>query len=95
MRKTSRSRSSGRGMSKCQMAREKVLRYARYPDVDAYLKQGWIYRPGLEGCHHGEWSVILEWLCECPVPGSSNSERSSTQTHSSLSLQTEEPASVA
>ena len=47
---------------------ERVLRYARIPDVDDYLKMGWIYRPGLEGSHHSHYSVFVEWLCNCPIP---------------------------
>ena len=43
------------------------FRFVRHADVLAYLKCGWVVRPALNGTHHGEWSVLMEWLCDCEL----------------------------
>lgn len=43
------------------------FRFVRHADVLVYLKCGWVARPALNGTHHGEWSVLMEWLCDCEL----------------------------
>lgn len=31
-----------------------------------YLRVGWVARATLDGTHHGEWAVHVQWLCACP-----------------------------
>jgi hypothetical protein len=45
-----------------------TLRYVRMPLADDAVRLGWLPLPGLIGTHHGSWSVLMEWLCECPAP---------------------------
>mgnify|MGYP003656907440 CR=1 FL=1 len=50
-----------------------TIAYARIERIDAYERAGWFWRwnaphrgrfPG----PHGNWSVMMEWLCDCPPP---------------------------
>ena len=57
----------------------RTFRYVRLERVPDWLRAGWIARPALDGTHHGEYSALLEWLCDCPMavprsisPSSSN-----------------------
>ena len=36
-----------------------VLRYVRHADVPRFAAQGWERVPGLDGTHHGEYSVLM------------------------------------
>jgi hypothetical protein len=45
-----------------------TFRYIRLPLADAAVRLGWLPHPGLIGTHHGHWSVLMEWLCECKAP---------------------------
>lgn len=40
--------------------REREFRYVRHEDVDEYVRKGWKKHYGLEGTHHGEYSVLME-----------------------------------
>lgn len=31
-----------------------------------WLRCGWLPTPILDGTHHGQWSVAMEWVCACP-----------------------------
>jgi hypothetical protein len=43
-----------------------IYRYVRHERVLDYLMCGWhILVPDL--AHHGEWSVIMAWLCNCKI----------------------------
>lgn len=46
---------------------EQLFHFARIDTVPDWLRLGWIARPILDGTHHGQWSVAVEWLCKCPV----------------------------
>lgn len=35
--------------------------------MDAYLDVGWFWDGKNFECHHGDYAVIMEWLCDCPV----------------------------
>jgi hypothetical protein len=48
--------------------RTKLFHFVRLPDVPDWLRCGWIAYPSLQGCGHGEWSALCEWLCECRAP---------------------------
>lgn len=43
----------------------KTFHFVRHPEVLDWLRVGWIARPALEGTHHGQWSALCEWLCDC------------------------------
>ena len=47
---------------------EQIVAYVRIPDIDDHLKMGWLYLTDLLGTPHGEWSVLMEWKCPCPIP---------------------------
>lgn len=44
-----------------------IFRFVRHEQAADYLKSGWVARPALNGTHHGEWSVLMEWLCDCEL----------------------------
>ena len=44
----------------------RLFRYIRFSQIDAAMRAGWSPTADLHGCHHGEWSVLCEWLCACP-----------------------------
>lgn len=46
----------------------RTLAFVRHADIEDRLRLGWVHVPGLEGTHHGQWSVTMEWLCQCPIP---------------------------
>lgn len=38
--------------------------------ADDHARMGWMaVLPGFMGTVHGDWSVMLVWLCGCPFPG--------------------------
>jgi hypothetical protein len=45
-----------------------TFRYVVHADVPDYLRCGWLALPALEGTHHGYYSVLMAWLCQCTVP---------------------------
>lgn len=45
--------------------RDRLFRYIRRRRVPAFIASGWIAHPALNGTHHGDWSVLMEWLCDC------------------------------
>jgi hypothetical protein len=47
--------------------REGTYHYVRWPEVEAWLRLGWMPAADL-GPTHGEWSTLLYWACDCPVP---------------------------
>jgi hypothetical protein len=42
--------------------------YVRIPQAIDYCRMGWNPTPALEDTNHGEWSVAMEWLCDCKMP---------------------------
>lgn len=46
----------------------RLFRYVAHERVPDFLRCGWIARDSLLGTHHGDYSVLCEWLCKCPVP---------------------------
>lgn len=45
----------------------RVFRYAAHDRVPDFLALGWHIADDMQGCHHGEHAVMLEWLCGCPM----------------------------
>lgn len=51
-----------------------TCRYVRIEQIDAYERAGWFWRwnaphGGRMPGPHGNWSVIMEWLCICEPGG--------------------------
>lgn len=44
-----------------------VYRYVTFEKLPDYLALGWVAHPALEGCHHGYYGVLAEWLCDCKL----------------------------
>jgi hypothetical protein len=32
-----------------------------------YARLGWTIEDTMEDCLHGRYSILMEWLCDCPV----------------------------
>ena len=46
------------------------VKYVPIHAADDHIRMGWMaVLPGLVGTSHGEWSVLMQWVCGCPVPG--------------------------
>lgn len=41
-----------------------IIRYVPHSRVAAYEAAGWIKHDGFTGTHHGEYSVMMEWLLD-------------------------------
>lgn len=42
-----------------------IFRYVRHSDAETYCQLGWSPIDALEGTHHGDYAVLMMWLCEC------------------------------
>lgn len=42
-----------------------IFRYVRHGDADVYCQLGWMPTDALDGTHHGQYAVLMHWLCEC------------------------------
>jgi hypothetical protein len=47
---------------------ERLFCYARHGELTDFLMLGWSPTASLGGCHHGDFSVLVVWLCACPAP---------------------------
>ena len=45
----------------------RIFRYVLIELAEDYCRLGWVPSPALEGTHHGDYSVLMEWMCGCPV----------------------------
>lgn len=43
---------------------DRIFRYVRISRASDYILLGWMFAAEL-GPTHGEWSVLLEWRCDC------------------------------
>ncbi len=51
--------------------RETWLKFVRLREVDRHLKLGWLpsgIDGGLIGSRHAQYAIIMQWICECPIP---------------------------
>lgn len=42
-----------------------IFRFVPHRLADDYCRLGWQPTPALAGTTHGEWSVLMQWLCGC------------------------------
>ena len=45
----------------------RIFRYAPIGLAEDYCRLGWVSSPALEGIYHGEFAVLMEWMCGCPA----------------------------
>lgn len=45
----------------------KTFRYVVHYRVEDYLRLGWHIAQVDLGHHRCEWSILMEWLCECKI----------------------------
>ena len=43
----------------------KTFRMVPHHLAEDYCRLGWMPTPALAGTIHGEWSVLMIWLCDC------------------------------
>jgi hypothetical protein len=41
-------------------------RFVLHHRADDYLRLGWCPSAALEGTPHGQYCVLMSWLCQCP-----------------------------
>jgi hypothetical protein len=46
----------------------RTFRYCVFSRLDDALRMGWIIADSLQGSHHGDYAVLVEWLCPCAPP---------------------------
>jgi hypothetical protein len=44
-----------------------IFHFVRIHEAPLWERAGWIFVDDL-GVTHGEWSVLMRWLCECSIP---------------------------
>lgn len=44
---------------------QRLFHFVRHGEAMGYLRCGWMPHSSLNGTHHGMWSVLCEWICEC------------------------------
>ena len=45
----------------------KTFKMVPHAQASTYFLLGWHHRLGLGGCCHGDYSIMMEWLCTCPM----------------------------
>jgi Bacterial dnaA protein helix-turn-helix len=54
--------------ARLQKPKGQMFRYVTHARADAYLRLGWMPTTSLEGTYHGQWSVLMKWICpSCPI----------------------------
>ena len=43
-----------------------LVKYVIHERVEDHLRCGWMGLGQMPG-HHGQWAVLMEWPCQCPV----------------------------
>jgi hypothetical protein len=43
-----------------------TYRFVRHHKVLDYARVGWDIADTLQGTHHGRWSILMVWRCQCP-----------------------------
>ena len=49
------------------MVRERTFHWARIGEIDKWLACGWVVARSNIAMHHQEYSLLMEWLCDCPM----------------------------
>jgi hypothetical protein len=62
------------------MTLTRVYRYVRYSLIQDYLALGWYWDGTMTPGSHKEWSVVMEWLCDCPIREPTKQEKISEPT---------------
>ena len=44
----------------------RLFRYVPHAYALDYARLGWTIADTLEGTPHGQWAILMTWLCECP-----------------------------
>lgn len=44
----------------------RLFRYVPHHRTLDYARLGWTIADTLEGTPHGQWAILMTWLCECP-----------------------------
>ena len=63
-----------------------LLKYVSIHEIDAHLALGWLAIPETSYCHHSDFSILMRWVCQCPIrepesrPRSSLSPSTETET---------------
>lgn len=42
-----------------------IARFVTFDRAERYLQLGWLPSTALAGTHHGEWSCLMVWICQC------------------------------
>jgi hypothetical protein len=45
-----------------------AAKFVRHDDVALYLALGWCPSTALADTYHGQWAVLMLWLCSCTCP---------------------------
>jgi hypothetical protein len=45
----------------------RTFRFVVHHRILDYARLGGVIEDTMEDCHHGEYSILMEWLCDCPV----------------------------
>jgi hypothetical protein len=48
---------------------ERTVRWVRLRDIEKWLACGWVLVPANAPIHHHDYAFLMEWLCDCPLPG--------------------------
>ena len=51
-----------------QTTNDETVHFVRHSAADDWIMLGWLPLPDLDGTHHGDWSVLMKWCCECKPP---------------------------
>jgi hypothetical protein len=44
-----------------------IVKYVGIHDIDAHLALGWLAIPETSYCHHHDYSILMRWICQCPI----------------------------
>lgn len=42
-----------------------IYRMVPLAEADDSVRLGWVPTPALNGTTHGQWSVLMLWICKC------------------------------
>lgn len=42
--------------------------YVAHDDIQDMERMGWLLTPSLKNTHHGEYSELMVWVCDCKCP---------------------------